>query len=214
MVITKPEKVSYKKKKQKVRMNIDLRTLTIFCKYVLSSSSYVRMSHLNNLKKLMVALDRSIFENDIEKIRRLRFIDVALEARIDNNLSNQEMYLAHIFSNYEYDVDFINMNDIEMNMNEIEWVNKAVEGFLKYHFIYDITDEMLDVCTRIKNSDLTQRLSVIEEFEALMKKSQNFFREVKQETNVTDIQFSLRDGPFQKSLRNGSHSPPHDYLYI
>jgi len=203
MVITKPVSSSpYKKKNQKVRMNIDLRTLTIFCKYVLSSSSYVRSSHLMNLKKLMACLDRSMFENDIEKIKRLRFIDLALEARIDNNLSNQEMFLAHTLSNYEYEADFINMNDIEMNKNEIEWVNKAVEGFLKYNFIYEITDEMLDVCTRIKNSDLSQRLSVIEEFESLMKKSQNYFREVKQETNATDIQFSLRDGPFQKSLRD------------
>ena len=202
MVIEKPISSPYKKKVKKLKMNIDQRTLTILCRYILSSSSYLRTSHLINLRKLINNIDLSNFENDVEKLNRIRFITLGLQARIDNNLTDQEMIISHVFSNCDFEVNFIDLKNIEMNADELNWVNQTVESFLKYYFIYDVADELLDICTRIKSSDLSAREQVINEFEAAVKKTQNYFREVKQDSSVTDMQFSLREGPFEKTLQD------------
>ena len=124
-----------------------------------------------------------------------------MEARIDHNLTNQEMIITHIYSNLDFDVDFIDLSNIEMNADEIMWVHKLVEDSLKYFFIYESADQMLDICTKIKGSDFNQRAELIAEYENILNTTQNRFRQVKQDTNATDIQFSLRDGDFEKSLR-------------
>ena len=201
MVIPKSNSGPYRKKIPTIKVTIDIRTFTIICRYTLSSSSYLRMSHLLNLRKFMVTLDPSVYENDIEKQKRVRFINLALEARIDHNLTNQEMIITHIYSNLDFDVDFIDLSNIEMNADEIMWVHKLVEDSLKYFFIYESADQMLDICTKIKGSDFNQRAELIAEYENILNTTQNRFRQVKQDTNATDIQFSLRDGDFEKSLR-------------
>lgn len=201
MVIPKSNSGPYRKNKSTIRITIDVRTFTIICRYVLSSSSYLRMSHLLNLRKFMLSLDSSVYENDIEKQRRVKFINLALEARIDHNLTDQEMIITHIYSNLDFDVNFIDLNNLEMNADEIMWVHKLVEDSLKYFFIYESADQMLDICTKIKSSDFNQRAELISEYESVLNTTQNKFRQVKQDTNATDIQFSLRNGDFEKSVR-------------
>ncbi len=201
MVISKQNSGPYKNKSSTIKVSIDLRTFTIICRYVLSSSSYLRMSHLINLKKFMVCLDPSSYENDAEKLKRVRFINLALAARIDNNLVDQDMIITHIYSNLDFEVDFIDLNNLEMNSDEIMWVHKVIEDSLKYFFIYESADQMLDICTRIKGSDFTQRADLIQQYEFILNQTQNRFRQIKQDTNVTDIKFSLRDGDFEKGLR-------------
>ena len=75
MVIPKSNSGPYRKKIPTIKVTIDIRTFTIICRYTLSSSSYLRMSHLLNLRKFMVTLDPSVYENDIEKQKRVRFIN-------------------------------------------------------------------------------------------------------------------------------------------
>ena len=201
MVISKPNSGPYKNKQSTIKITIDIRTFTIICRYVLSSSSYLRMSHLINLKKFMMSLDPASYENDAEKVKRVRFINLALQARIDNNLNNQDMIITHIYSNLDFDVDFIDLSNIEMNADEIMWVHTLIEDSLKYFFIYESSDKMLDICTKIKGSDFSQRAELIQQYEEILNQTQNCFRQVKQDTNVTDIKFSLRDGDFERGLR-------------
>ena len=200
MVIGKPKSSSYRNKPHSVKINIDVRTFTIICRYILSSSSYLRTSHLLNLRKFMTALDPASYENDAEKIKRVRFIELGLEARIDNKLTDQEMIITHIYSNLNFDVDFIDINNLEMNSNELMWVHTFIEDNLKYMFAYDSAPRMLDICTQLLNSDSRERMGLIKQFEDELKQTLNKFHAVKQDNSVTDIQFSLRDGTFEKSV--------------
>ena len=202
MVISKPKSGPYRNKKELSKMAIDVRTLNILCRYILSSSSYLRTSHLINLKKFIVGLDPVVYENDREKVKRLKFIQLGLEARIDNNLTDQEMIITHICSNCDFDIDFIDWNRFEMNSDELTWVHKFVEDSLKYDFVFADADEMIDVCTKIKTSDPKQRMEMINLYENKLRTALNYFRVVKQDMNITDMQFSLRDGPFEKTLRD------------
>ena len=47
-----------------IKLNLDLMTFDILCRYTLQSNSIVRMEHLVNLRKLISILDYSTYEND------------------------------------------------------------------------------------------------------------------------------------------------------
>ena len=47
---------------------MDLRTFNILCRYILSSSAYLRINHIVSLQKLIYNLNPETYENDIEKL--------------------------------------------------------------------------------------------------------------------------------------------------
>lgn len=208
MVIER-ERRSYKKsnlhfgngvKETPVNMNIDLRTFNIFCRYVLSTSSYLRIQHLMNLKKLIFAINPATYENDPEKLKRVTFIKYALEARIAYNLNDLDMILDHIYSRLTFDVDFIDLVHLEMDQKELLWVHQMVSESIKYYFVYDVTDKLLDLCTRIKTSEYAHRGELIKEFEETINDIKNKFRECTTEDGLTDMTFSLRNGEFENAI--------------
>lgn len=195
-MIIKRAKEQDKRKITSVKMTLDLRTFDILCRYVLSSSSYLRITHLVNLQKLIYALVPDTYQNDPEKLKRVKFIKRALEARIDYNLNNTMMIIEHIVNGFEIDIDFIDFNDIEIDANSIMWVHQMVSEALEYAFVYDATDYMLDLCTKIQSSDYQHRGNYIREFEALVDNLKNQFRKVKTDNSLTDMTFSLRGEQF------------------
>ena len=56
MVINRPA-TSRKDKSKQINMTMDLRTFNILCKYILSSSAYLRINHLVNLNKLIYVIN-------------------------------------------------------------------------------------------------------------------------------------------------------------
>lgn len=201
MVIQKqPQKSKNRRQDTKVKMNIDLRTFNILCRYVLTVSSYLRISHLINLSKLIYSLDPSTYENDPDKFKRVKFITKGLEARINYNLNDLDMILNHIFSGLDFDVDFIDLTTVNLTADEIMWVHNMVSESLQYYFVYDYSDAMLDICTRIKSSDYSHRGELIKQFESMVDDLKNKFRTSKPEDSLTDMTFSLREGVFERSV--------------
>lgn len=201
MVIQKqPQKAKSRRQDTKVKMNIDLRTFNILCRYVLTVSSYLRISHLINLSKLIYSLDPSTYENDPDKFKRVKFITKGLEARINYNLNDLDMILNHIFSGLDFDVDFIDLTTVNLTADEIMWVHNMVSESLQYYFVYDYSDALLDICTRIKSSDYSHRGELIRQFESMVDDLKNKFRTSKPEDSLTDMTFSLREGIFERSV--------------
>lgn len=149
-----------------IKMMIDLSTFNILCRYVISSSTHLRINHLINLRKLIESLDMSTYANDPEKIKRVNFIRRGLDARITYNLTESDMIINHIKSGLDFDIDFINWDAYELNSDEILWVHNLVSESLKYFFIYPSADDLLDICTRIKSSDYAHRGNLINELES------------------------------------------------
>lgn len=193
---------SMKKEKQKesIKMTIDLSTYNIFCRYVLSSSSYLRINHLINLQKLIVGLDPITYENDPDKLKRVMFLKRALEARIDYNLSDFSLIANYISSGLNFDIDFIDFNNIELPTDDILYIHQLVSESLQYFFIYEASDRLLDLCTRIKSSDYSHRGELVKEFEVLVDNLKNEFRRSKSDDSLTDMTFSLRNGIFENVI--------------
>lgn len=183
-----------------IKLVLDITTLDIMCRYVISSSSILRMNHIVNLKKLIGILDPSTYENDIEKKKRIAFISKALEARLDFHLTDRAMILTHIRGSLNFDIDFIEYNAPELNKNELAWIHQLVSETLQYQFVYDKIPKIQDLCTRFNTSDYSHRGTVVKEFESLVDELKNDFRHSKVEDNCNEMTFSLREGIFESAV--------------
>lgn len=185
-----------------IKINLDIMTFTILCRYVLQSDSFVKMEHLLNLRRLINIIDYSTYENDPEKVKRVKFIVKGLEARLDNNIIDRDIILTYINGGLTYQVDFLDYDHIDMTKDEIIYVHKLVSETLQYQFLYNKVDEIQDVCTRFKASNYETRGSVVSEMESMVDDLKNSFRRSKINDNSIDMVFSLRNGDFESSVTN------------
>ena len=183
-----------------LKMTIDILTLDILCRYILSNSSLLRMNHLVNLQKLIYHLDASTYENDPDKIKRIKFLKKGIEARINYNLNDRQLILNHILTGLEFEVDFIDFNNLDLSSDELQWAHNMVAESIQYSFVYEATDRMLDLCTRIKTSDYSRRGELIHEFESMVDEMKNEFRKSKVDDNMIDMTFSLMNGKFERAI--------------
>lgn len=183
-----------------IKLNLDLMTFDILCRYTLQSNSIVRMEHLVNLRKLISILDYSTYENDPEKVKRVNFILRALQARLDENINDRDIVLTYINGGLTFQVDFLDYNRLDLSKNEILYVNKMISETLQWQFIYNKIDDIQDICTRFKTSDYSTRGNIVNEFEGMVDELKNEFRRSKVNDNSVDMTFSLRAGRFESAV--------------
>ena len=184
------------KSDKKLDINLDLRTLDIMCKCLVTDNRGIRRGQLVNLRNLIYMVDPKTYINDSEKNERINFIKKGIEARLDNNLSDPYMIMTYINGGI-LDTGFINLEEFKgLTGAEINWMNTMVSETLKYSHVYNNVDTLLDVCTKIKSSDYGSKADVVKEFENVINGIQNDLRRSKNE-DKNDIIFSLRDGYFE-----------------
>ena len=196
MVIRDVSENNLPKDQRPIKLNIDINTYTIMCRYVIQPHSILRMEHLVNLRKLMSIIDYSTYENDPEKVKRVNFILKALEARLDENIQDQEIILNYINGGLTFQVDFLDYDNMYLSKDEILYIHKLISETLEYQFIYTSIDQIQEICARFKNSDYSNRGPIVKEFEGLVDNLKNNFRHCKVNDNTVDMEFSLREGVF------------------
>lgn len=182
------------------KITIDLPTLNILCKYILQDVRMIRMEHLVNLRRLLSIVDRSTYENDPEKYKRINFLYKALEARLDENLTDRDLILLHINGGIDFQVDFLDYNNLNMDKGNIQYCNKIVEDLLKYSFFYNESEALQELLTRFRTSDISKRVAIIKETELMLDRIKNKFRKTHVEDNVNDVYFSLENGTFESAV--------------
>lgn len=186
--------------KAKITTNIDIRTLDIICKCIVSNNTIIKRGHIVNIKNLMDLLDPSIYKNDPDKAKRVDFINKGIEARLDYNLNDPYMIVSHIYGGIT-DTSVVDLDKFEgLTNSEITWLNTAVSESLKYSTIEKNIDDLMDVCNRIKSAGFANsKVDLVHEFEDKISHIQNEFRRSKNESE-TDTMFSLRDGYFENIM--------------
>ena len=186
--------------KAKITNNIDIRTLDIICKCIVSNNTIIKRGHIVNIKNLMDLLDPSIYKNDPDKAKRVDFINKGIEARLDYNLNDPYMIVSHIYGGIT-DTSVVDLDKFEgLTNSEITWLNTAVSESLKYSTIEKNIDDLMDVCNRIKSAGFANsKVDLVHEFEDKISHIQNEFRRSKNESE-TDTMFSLRDGYFENIM--------------
>lgn len=182
----------------KVKMNFDINVLELMCAYIVSSNTNIKNSHLVNMRNLFETLDLSIYENDIEKMKRIRFIRRGLDARLIDNLRNPTLILTYINGGIvdgDLDVSLF----AELSTAELEHINETVSGALRCTFIDNDVHTIMDVCTRYMAKDYRYRDNIVKEFEETIKNINNKFRRVKADT-LNDTVFTLEEGKFENVI--------------
>lgn len=192
-----------KKKKrfgdEKSTMNLSSSTLDIFCKYIISDPSFVKISHVANLNSMIRNLDPSTYVNDPEKLKRIRFIQRGIEARLSYNLTDRGLVISHIISGIDFDIDFIDLNT-SLTMDEVKWAQGVIEQGIKYGFVYKYADKFIDICTGVKTTDFEHRGNIIDMFKNLIHMTSTEFRQAEIDDNLVDMTFSLAGKEFDNAV--------------
>lgn len=186
---------------KKLDINFDLNSLNLMCSYILSENKNIRRSHLLNMRNLFELLDINIYINDIEKMKRIDFIKRGLEAKIIHNLKDAMIIIKYINGGIIEETNLDIRNFTELSNNELEWINSTITEALKYAFIYNDIDKMLDICTRFKAADYRSRGSIVQEFENLVIDIQTKFRRSRVES-LSETNFTLKNGLFEEVVRD------------
>ena len=187
------------KSDKRIDLNLDIRTLDIMCKCLVSNNQTIRRGQLVNLRNLIYLLNPDVYINDHEKNKRINFIKRGISARLDHGLTDPYMIITDIYGGI-LDNNIVDLNQFNgLTSAEIQWMNNMVSEALKFSHVYSNVDRLLDVCTRIKSLDYGSKAQVVTEFESLISDIQNDFRRAKNE-NQTEQIFSLRDGYFEDMM--------------
>jgi len=144
-------------------------------------------------------MDLTVYSNDMEKIKRVNFIRKALEGRILKNLKDQHLILKYT-SGGIIDDNVLDCKGVTMlSNNELDYLNETISEALKYSFLYNDIDELIDVATRFKASDYRSRGEIVKEIETIISEIQTKFRRARVESS-SEMTFSLRKGRFEESV--------------
>ena len=182
------------------KINLDLDTLNILCRYIIQDVRLIRVEHLVNIKKLLYILDMSVYENDPDRMRRLNFLSKALEARLDNNLTDRDLIFNHINGGIDFKIDFIDYDNIDMDKSNVQYCHKMVEELLEYSFFYNEVDNLQDLITQFKTADISKKGYLARLTEKTLDRIKNQFRKVHVEDNINDVTFSLEEGTFESAV--------------
>lgn len=180
-------------------LNIDIQTLDIMCKAVVSENQTIRRGQLINLRNLISIINPETYINDFDKSSRIDFIKKGIEARVVCNLTDPYMIMMHINGGL-LDTSIVDIESFKgLTTAELTWLNNMVSESLKFSHAYNNADKLLDVCTRLRASDYGTKEAIVKEFEELINQTQNDFRRSKNE-GLTEQIFSLRDGYFEDMM--------------
>lgn len=184
-----------------VDIKFDINMLNFFCAMSLSDSKYIKKANLFNLRNLIATLNKTLYQNDIELKSRLTFLEKVLEGRLSQHINDKRLLITYANGGIEAP-DIVDINNFcELSKEEIDYLNNSISSTLKYTFIYNDIDKMMDICTRFKAADFINKASIVEEYEQLLIEQMMKFRKAK--SQVADIDtFSLNQDQFQNLMKD------------
>lgn len=189
-------------KLNKIDLKFDTHALELMCYYTLTQNTNIKRSHFINMRNLFEMINDEMYRNDPEKIKKFNFIKLALEARLSKNF--RDPFLIYKYASgglSEESVLKINYQDFVLNSEELYWINETVSENLKYSFMFYEVDKLMDLCTRFKTSDYSNKGAIVAEFEMLINDIKTQFRRVSSES-INDTIFSLRETIFNELIKD------------
>lgn len=189
--------VKNKKLVNNIDVKFDITELDLICGYVCSSNKAIRRGNIINLRNLFAIINMNNYNGDQERLSRIDFINRAIEARLEYNITDSNMIIRHVTGGMGTGND-INMD--ELNTNEVQWVNSTISETLKYSIIYNDVDVGLSLLTKFKATDYANRGPIVREIEQWVNNLQVKFRRSKADNNE-DMTFSLSGDEYIQAMR-------------
>lgn len=183
---------------KQIKLGFDLITLNILCSYAISSNKNIRRSHLINVRNLFSMLDLEEY-SDKQRALRVKFIQRALEARLDRNLTDKDMIIKYINGGIIDDNLIDSSNFKELSNGELDWINGTVNAGLNYSFIYSNVDLLIDTAMKFKAGEYSSKDFAAAELESAVNQFHSAFRRNKAMATSNEI-FSLIPGKFEEIM--------------
>ena len=181
---------------KRITMNIDMRTLDIICKCLVTDNKTIRRGQLVNLRNFIELLHPESYIKDAAKTKSIDFIKKALDARLNFNLCDPYMIMTHIY-NGELNSEIVDIDSFTgVNGAEIAWMNSMISESLKFIHTHSHVDALIDICTRFKTAEVGSKAAIVSELEKEINDAQNDFRKARNKDQTNEM-FSLRDGYFE-----------------
>lgn len=176
-------------------LNLDNNLLSMICKLIVTDSQYLKRSQLIQVQNFLNLVNPDQYNKDPEKASFMSFIKKGLEARLQFNLNDPAMVIRHINGGM-LDDGIVDVNTFKgLDQASINWLGNMISTTLKYSYMYNRIDEMLDICTRFKSSSYDHKEDIVKEFESAINNTQNDFRRSRHE-DFNETMFSLKDESF------------------
>ena len=202
MKIPKTGNIQKNNSETKNTTNISLYNLDILCKYIITDPAFIKISNVSILNTAINGLDKSVYDKDVEKTKRINFIRAVIEARLQYNLVDRYMIISHVVSTLGYTPDFIDMENTNLNKSEIEWCNMVISDLIKYSFLDHDVKELLDLGQAIQMSDFDHRGQNADKLKNLIDKIRNKYRKAEMNDSIVDMEFNLDPREFKQDVTN------------
>ena len=188
-------------RKEKLTQLFDIKTLDLFCRYIISSNSNIKMSSLLLVQSLFERVNISDYGNDIERVNRINFIKRGLEARAIKHLKEKELIVQYINGGINND----NLLDIssyeEISDDELAYINDQACVLAETYFVDGYYNEITKLSNDLKNGTGINRANTVNEIKDLIQKMNSMFNRIESSKNI-EPEFSLYDESFENTFRD------------
>lgn len=184
----------------KLATTFDIVSLDLLCSFVISENRLVKRSVLNSLSNLMDCMDMTVYSKDAEKMKRINFLRLGLQARLEKNINNRDIILKHIAGGLNEELT-TSINLKELSSEEIDWIIGTIAGAMDFLAIDVYCDQLSESLERFRNAEYINKASIIDEVKEGVGRLNNEFRKIRTKTSDSEY-FCLENEVFIDKISN------------
>lgn len=153
---------------EKIVMRWDLSMLNNFIGMIFKKNQYITTSSLRNLKSLMDNCDYTMYQNKSVVMKRIHFIQKALEAKLDHKMMDESIIITYCrpdngINDPVFEDIVSNLSRYkQLNHNEITFLNKFVEDRLRMGILINRIEEMKPIIEYVEDGEYSTYAEAIE----------------------------------------------------
>lgn len=188
-------------KNEKITQLFDIKTLDLFCRYIISSNSNIKMSSLILVQSLFDKVVISDYGNDIERVNRINFIKRGLEARATKHLTDRDLIIQYINGGINNEPLLDVSGYTEISDDELAYINDNACILTETYFVDNNYNQIAKLANDLKNGTGINRANAVNEIKNVVQKMNSAFNRIESSKNI-EPEFSLYDDSFESTFRD------------
>lgn len=179
----------------------DIKTLDLYCRYVISENSNIRISSLVLVQNLFNKVDVRAYGSDEERVIRINFIKRGLEARVDKHLKEKEMIIQYINGGLLNDQLLDISQFSEISDEELAYINEQSCILSEYYFVDSEFEDIHKAAAELKSNTGINRAETIEKIKNFVSRMNSTFNKIESSIN-REPEFSTISDSFDQTFRD------------
>lgn len=141
----------------KIPLKFDITVLNMIIGSLFKKSVQVTRKSLLNIQRLFDKIDTSIYVGNDKLEARINFINLALDAKLNQGFESDEAIINYCRSDVfdKENEEIINSIPVytKLNYEEIKYLNKMIEDRLQYYYLFTYKDKLYSSIERLDSGD-------------------------------------------------------------